>query len=380
MPPDTANTSGMAMLQVLSSKAGIGSGLASSLLGVNGSGAQFIAILRSRTVEDRLINRFDLRKVYWYKTYEDTRRKLENRTDIDENRKTGVISIVVSDRDRMRSAALAQGYVDELNRLVAELTTSAAHRERVFLEQRLEVVHRELQDASRQFSEFSSRNGTLDIQVQGKAMVEAAATLQGQLIAAESELQGLEQIYTPQNVRVRSLRARVTELRDQLNKLGGKGANGTSPVDPNALYPSIRQLPVLGLQYAELFRRVKIQEAVFETLTQQYELAKVQEAKEIPSVKVLDAAQPPEKKSWPPRTLLVLGGTLLILVLASCWIVAGELWSEVESHEPHKEFLSQVWADTQPALQKRKAQLRKWMPRHRNGHEDTNNPDYNGHP
>jgi uncharacterized protein involved in exopolysaccharide biosynthesis len=373
MPPDSTNNSSMAMLQALSSKAGAGAGLASSLLGTNSTGDQFIAILRSRTVEDRLINRFDLRGVYWYKTYADTRKKLESNTGIDQNRKTGVISIVVTDGDRMRAAALAQAYLDELNRLVAELTTSSAHRERVFLEQRLEVVHKELQDASRQFSEFSSKNGAIDIQVQGKAMVEAAAVLQGQLIAAESELQGLEQIYTPENVRVRSLRARVAELQQQLNKLGGKGVTSGTP-DPNALYPSIRELPVLGLQYAELYRRVKIQEAVFEILTQQYELAKVQEAKEIPSVKVLDAAQPPERKSWPPRTLFVLSGGLLGFMLASCWIIGRELWSEIEPHEPHKEFLHQVWTESQPVLQKKAAQLRGWLPSHRNGQRSAENP------
>ena len=124
-------------------------------------------------------------------------------------------------------------------------------------------------------------------------MVEAAATLQGQLIAAESELQGLKQIYTDSNPRVRSLNARVDELKRQLDKLGGKGESMTEASDQpgDSLYPSIRKLPLLGVTYADLYRRTMIQEAVLETLTKEYEIAKVQEAKEIPTVKVLDAAE-----------------------------------------------------------------------------------------
>ena len=114
-------------------------------------------------------------------------------------------------------------------------------------------------------------------------MVEAAATLQGQLIAAQSELEGLRQIYTDNNVRVRSVRARIGELKHELERLGGKGESATSISDQpgDSMYPSIRKLPLLGVSYADLYRRTKIQEAVLETLTKEYELAKVQEVKEI---------------------------------------------------------------------------------------------------
>src|SRR5258707_14056423 len=128
------------------------------------------------------------------------------------------------------------------------------------------------------FSEFASKNTAIDIPAQGKAMVEAAATLQGQLIAAESELHGLEAIYTDQNVRVQALRARVSELRSQLGKLGGESGSAgalSSKSDPS-LYPSIRQLPGLGVPSAHLYRRAKIQGTVFGLLTRQYELAQVQ--------------------------------------------------------------------------------------------------------
>ena len=112
---------------------------------------------------------------------------------------------------------------------------------------------------------------------------------------------------------MRSAQARVTELEDQLKKVGGKGESTTpeNSTQDDSLYPSIRKLPLLGVTYADLYRKTKVQEAVFETLTEEYELAKVQEAKEIPSVKVLDSPNVPERKSFPPRTLITLLGAAL---------------------------------------------------------------------
>jgi capsule polysaccharide export protein KpsE/RkpR len=345
MPPDTQSSSG-AMLAALSAKAGGGIGaVAGDLLGGNSTGALFVGILRSRTLEDRLVQRFELKKVYGAKLAEDARTRLSNNTGVSEDHKSGIISLSVVDQDPARAAALAQAYGEELERLVSELSTSAAHRERVFLEDRLKVVKQELDQASGDFSQFASRNAAINIPEQGKAMVEAAATLQGHLIAAESELKGLEEIYTPGNVRVRSVQARVSELRHQLEKLDGDtdpAKKGSSHVEPSA-YPTIRELPLLGVTYADLLRRTRIQEAVYETLTQQYELAKVQEAKETPSVKVLDAASLPERKVFPPRLLIMFWATLLGLAASALWVVGGERWREMDSRHPGKMLAHEVF-------------------------------------
>jgi capsule polysaccharide export protein KpsE/RkpR len=374
MPPDNSANSGMAMMGLMmgggGAMGGASGGLASGLgelLGGSKQGTLFIGVLSSRTIADRIIDRFDLRKVYWRKTYLSTRKQLASNTEISEDKKTGIIKIVVSDHDRVRATAMAQAYVEELNRLLAQVNTSSASRERAFLEQRLSMVHQELQDSAKELAQFSSRNSTLDPQAQGKAMVEATVVLQGQLIAAQSELSGLEQIYTSDNVRVRSLRAHVAELQSQLNKIGGKNYTGSSTLDPDALYPSLRQLPIMALQYAELYRRVKIDETVFELLTKACELAKVQEAKETPSVKVLDAAQVPEKKSGPPRTLLTLLGGFLTLLFATCWVIGSELWSEVDPNEPHRKFLEQAWAEAKPFFREKRSHLFSGMSRIRGG-------------
>jgi capsule polysaccharide export protein KpsE/RkpR len=346
MPPDTQSMSGMGMLASLAGKVGGGNlaTIGSEALGLKSSGALFVGILASRTVQDRLIERFDLRKVYWVSRWEDARKVLASRTDISEDHKSGIITLNITDRNPQRAAGLAQAYVEELNRLVVELTTSSAHRERVFLEERLRAVQQDLESAEKEFSQFSSKNTAIDIKEQGKAMVEAAATLEGELIAAQSELEGLKQIYTDNNVRVRAVRARTGELQHQLEKLGGKGENGSGagsqPSD--SLYPSLRKLPLLGVAYADLYRRTKVQEAVFETLTQEYELAKVQEAKEIPSVKVLDPANTPEKKSFPPRLLIMFLGTGLALSGAAAWVLGNARWVEMDPQDPRKQLTEEV--------------------------------------
>jgi uncharacterized protein involved in exopolysaccharide biosynthesis len=377
MPPDSSTFSGTsAMLGLLLGSGALGGGTSGGstgglagtvgdLLGAQKPGALFIGILNSRTLADRMIDRFDLRKVYWLKTYAATRKKLTSRVAFQEDKKSGIIKITVEDRDRMRATAMAQAYVEELDALLMRVNTSAASRERVFLEQRIAAVHTELDNASKDLSEFSSHNATLDPQDQGKAMLDAAAMLQGQLIAAKSELSGLQQIYTPENVRVRSLRAHISELEQQVNALGGKGYAGSTTLDSNSLYPSIRQLPVLGRQYVDLYRRAKVDETVFELLTESYEMAKVQEAKETPSVKVLDAARVPERKSWPPRRWLALGGGILGFLFASTWIVGSERWSLVGPNEPHKLFLSEISRDATRDWKKLRGRLSKFVSKER---------------
>lgn len=361
MPPDSSSLSGSSgMLGMLlgsgmssgssssSSGSSLSSGLAgtvSDILGGQKMGPLFIGVLTSRTISDRIIDRFDLRKVYWKKTYAAARKKLLNRVEFTEDRKSGIIKIDVQDRDRARATAMAQAYVDELNTLLAQVNTSAASREREFLEKRLTVVHGELEKAAKDLSEFSSHNATLDPEDQAKAMLESAATLEGQLIAAKSELSGLQQIYTNENVRVRSLQAHVAELEQQLNNFGGKGYSGSTALDPNSLYPPIRQLPVLGRQYLELYRTVKIDETVYEMLTESYEMARVEEAKETPSVKVLDAARIPERKSWPPRPWLAVFGAVLGFLLGSAWIAGNVYWAAIDPNEPRKLFITDMLTD-----------------------------------
>lgn len=356
MPPDQQGSGGMAMLAALAGKAsgplGTLGTLGGELLGLKTTGDLFIGILESRTVKDDLIAKFDLRKSYREKRWEDARKDLARRTDLSQDRKSEIITIEVTDWSPRKAQQMAQEYVNELNSVVINLNTGSAHRERVFLEGRLVQVQQDLETAEKQFSQFASKNTAIDIQEQGKAMIEAGATLEGQLIAAQTELEGLRQIYTDNNVRVRETQARIDELRRNLQKLGGKAgaAASSEESDVDSLYPPIRQLPVLGVAYADLYRRTKVEEAVFETLTQEYELAKVEEAKETPSVKVLDSPDLPEKKAFPPRLLIIFLGTLFSLGLGITWILGHDAWKKTDSSDVRKEFVTEVWSDIRARL------------------------------
>lgn len=368
MPPDQPNA-GMAVLGMLTGKGGPGAvgAMADEFLGLKNTGDLFIGILKSRSVQDDLITKFNLRKVYHEKKWEDARDKLSDRTDISEDRKSAILSIRVADRDPQRAAAMAQEYIDALNQVVIHLNTSSAHRERVFLEERLGQVQNDLEAAENDFSQFASKNTALDIKEQGRAMISAGAALEGQMIAAQTELEGLKQIYTENNVRVRTLEARIEELRREMQKIGGSstpqssagqnqsvsgnsqktGGQATNkPQDTNQnsdqLYPSIRQLPILGVTWADLYRRAAVQEKVFETLTQEYELAKVEEAKETPSVKVLDPPDIPEK-GFPSRFWFVFVGTITSLVLGMIVVIGGARWQEVDPHDPGKLLAIEVF-------------------------------------
>jgi uncharacterized protein involved in exopolysaccharide biosynthesis len=352
MPPDGQSGS-LGILAAMTGRAGVGGlgGVAGDVLGVKSPGALFVGILQSQTVQDRLIEQFNLKKLYGDSKIEDARKDLADHTGVSEDRKSGIITIDVTDHDAKRAAAMTQSYVNELDRLVAQVSTSSARRERIFLEGRLKAVKSELDSSAKNFSDFASRNTAIDIPEQGKAMVEAAARLQGQLIAAQSELQGLKQIYTDNNVRVRATDAQVRELRKKLGELGSAGTDGGAKSD-NALYPSIRKLPILGVTYADLYRQTKIEETVYGLLTQQYELAKVEEAKEIPSVKVLDAAIVPTKKSFPPRAVITALGTLLGVSTAVAWLVGKARWDAIDARDPRKELATEVFTTVRASLPK----------------------------
>ncbi|HEY4904188.1 MAG TPA: lipopolysaccharide biosynthesis protein [Candidatus Sulfotelmatobacter sp.] len=355
MPPEQGNSSGIAAM-LASVTAGGGAGalgaLGGDLLGLKTSGDLFLGVLHSRSIQDALVAKFDLRKVYGTGSWESARKQLEQRTDVTADRKSGIITISVQDHDRQRVAALAAEYVAQLDRVVTTMNNSSAHKERVFLERRLVQVNQDLEDSEWDFSKFASKNTAIDIKEQGKSMIEAAALVEGQLIAAQTELQSLRQLYTENNVRVRATQARVDELRRQLQKLGGSArptpdsATDTgAPTEagaPEDHPPTIRELPGLGVPYADLLRRVKVQEALFETLTKEYELAKIDEAKESLSVKILDPADVPERKSFPPRTILVFLFTMLTFAGAVVWVALESRWHHIDPHDPGKLLAQEV--------------------------------------
>jgi len=345
MPPDHGGNSA-AMLAALVGRSSAGglAGLAGNLLDAKNSGALFVALLHSGTVSGHLIDQFELQRVYRNHYREDTAKRLANLTKITEDLKSGVITIAVTDRSRQRAHDLAQAYLDELNSIVTRVNTSSAHREREFIENRLTTVQNELQRAQLELSDFSSKNVTIDIREQTRATVEAGAKLEGQLIAGETELDSLRQIYGDQNVRVRAAEARKATLQRELQRangqsvpdLDGKGIDASHP------YPALRQLPQLGVQWANLYRNVRIHETVFDLLSEQYETARIEEVKAIPTVSVIDVPNFPEKKSSPHRVLIVLISTLLSVVMTAIYLMARRSWLALDGNEPRRVLVNRI--------------------------------------
>lgn len=319
-------------------------GLATQLLGLNSSGQLFVGVLQSRTIQMDLINTFDLMKVYGTRYPEDAQKILDSVTEVKVDDKTGILGIAVEDKNPQRAADMTARYIEDLNKVLEKVNNSSAHRERVFIEKRRAEVKIELDEAAKELSEFSSKNGVIDIPEQGKAFVAAAADLQAQLIAAQSMLTGLQQIYTDNNSRVREMKAQVDELQRQVNKMGGKDvtpANG-SVLSSDELYPSVRQLPLIGVHYLDLFRRNKTDEAVYELLTKQYEIASLEEARDVPKAQVLDPPVIPQKKTSPHRTIIVLVGVFLSIGIACAYVIGKSHWERTDPQLPWKVFAREV--------------------------------------
>ena len=276
------------------------------------SGALVMAILRSDTVQDELINRFDLRRIYRVNTYAEARQKLSDHTTIQQNRKGGVVSITVADHDAQRASAVAEAYVAVLNRSIVGLNTSSTHREGLFLEERLKVARQELDHSAQELSEFSSKNAAVNIEAQVSASMKALAKVEREVIATQSELHGLEQIYTSNHSRVRILQARSAQLRWRMAQMMGPSLTELGMSGPGEqLLPALRALPLLNKKYEDLKREVTSSEALVERLTQLSELARVEEVKDIPVVEVIDVAERPEKSSGPPRLRIVVLGAII---------------------------------------------------------------------
>jgi capsule polysaccharide export protein KpsE/RkpR len=351
MPPDPPSAGAMmlaALLPHAGSLGGLGS-LASSFMGSHSSTALFEDLLRSGTVSGHLIDRFQLQHLYRNRYRVDTAKHLARVTAITEDKKSGVITVEVEDKDPVRARDMVLAYLEELNKLVVQTNNSSAHQERLFIERRLRSATSDLESAQLKLSEFSSKTSTVDIKEQTHAMVDAGARVEGELLVEQSGLQSLRQIYGDGNVRVRETQARIASLQKDLEKLTGSSA----PLDPQSaeagedqkgeLYPPLRQLPRLAVPYADLLRQLRVQEAVYDLLTQQYEMARIEEAKDVPAVTVIDAPGVPEKKSFPPRLLLALALTSISFAATAGMIVARDHWAGVDPDDPGKMLANEVW-------------------------------------
>ncbi len=342
MPPDMAGGSVGLMGAFAKSGSDSNLGLAATLLGAKSGSGLYLGVLGSRSVADEVIRRFDLQKEYGTKSYERARKILASNVDVSTARETGIITLNVTASSPQKARDMANAIVDISNQVMNNVSTSSARRERMFLEQRLAAIKTELDESARQFSTFASKNVALDIPAQAKATLEAAAKVQGELVAAQAELSGLEQIYTSNSTRVREVQARIATLKRELQ--GTDTATPTAAGGMDSLGQTIRNLPKLGITYADLYRTTMINEAVYEALTKQYEFAKVEEAKELPRVTALDPANLPERKSSPHGTIVLPVTTLLFFLIGAVGILAKDFWNNLDPRNEAKLYLQDTWS------------------------------------
>ena len=273
----------------------------------------FVAMLKSRIMADAVIKQFDLMKLYNDKTMQDARKDLESDTTIKVS-KEKVIKVTVEAKNPQLASDIANFYVANLDRLNRTLNVTKSGQNRVFIEKRLVDTKTNLVKAEEALREFQTKNKAVHLEAQGRAAIEAAAMIQAQISATEVQLQVMEGYLTVDNPEVVRMRSGLGELKKQLALLEfGKGGKGQLPGD--RMHPAFITVPSLAIEYARLFREVKVQETLYTMLTSQYEQAKIAEARDTPSVQVLDQGVPAEKKSRPRIGLnMVIAGVLALFL------------------------------------------------------------------
>lgn len=262
---------------------------------------------------DEVIKRFDLLQYYDVKTMQEGRKALESDTTIKVT-KEKVVQITVQAKEPQLAADIANFYVSHLDRLNRTLNVSKAGQNRAFIERRLTETQVNLVKAEEALKEFQTKNKTVAVEAQSKAMIEAAATIQGQITAQEVQLQVMSGYLSPDNPELSRVRSSIDELRKQLSMLeSGKGGKGMLPGD--RLHPAMVTVPSLALEYGRLMRELKVQETLYTLLISQHEQAKLAEARDTPTVQVLDPAVPAEKKSRPRIGLnMAIAGVLAVFL------------------------------------------------------------------
>jgi uncharacterized protein involved in exopolysaccharide biosynthesis len=301
LPPQQGASTASMLLGQLGGLAGLAGGAA----GIKSPNDLHIGMLKSRTVADKMNARFNLQNKFEAKTLEETRKTLAAATVIASG-KDGFITIEFSDKDPKFAASVANAYVEELDKLNNTLAVTEASRKRLFFETQLKMTRDNLAAAEVGFKQTQERTGLIQPEAQGQAIIMAASNLRAQVTAAEVKLQSMGSFATPQNPDYQKLQQNLTSLRAQLAKAERNGVQGRGDI----MVPT-GKLPETGLEYIRKMRDLKYQETLFELLSKQFEIAKIDEAKEAALIQVVDKALVPEKKSKPKRSLIVILATLM---------------------------------------------------------------------
>lgn len=317
LPPQQNSSLGSSLLGQLGNMGSLGSlaSLAGGNLSLKNPSDMYLSLLTSRTVEDAMIQRFALMGEYDAKRLSDARKELERRTTAAVGSKDGLIRLSVEDHDAKKAAELANGYVEEFRRLSASLAISEAARRRLFFEQQLQQTKESLTAAEDAMTKIQQSTGVLQIDSQARSLIESAAVLRAQVMAKEVQIEGMKSFATDDNPALVLAKQQLTALQSQLKSVAGSQSDTGSGINL-----SKGRMTQSGMEYLRAYRELKYQETVFELLSKELEVAKLDEAREGSIIQVVDAAVPPDRKSSPHRSWIVVGATFLALFVAVFWV------------------------------------------------------------
>jgi tyrosine-protein kinase Etk/Wzc len=320
--PPQQNSSSIAS-QLLNQMGGFAS-LASSAVGIKNPNEMYIGFLRSRTVYDKIIDRFGLMKLYDAKYREDARKDLADAL-ITRSGKDGMIVVSVDDRDPKRAADMANAFVEEMIGVTKGLALTEAAQRRLFFEEQLKDVKLALARAEEGIKGFQEKTGALKIDDQARAAIQGIGNLRAQIAAREVQYKVAQTFATPQNPDLQRIEEELRGLKVELSKLEQKGGNNPDPLMPTGRMPSV------GMEYLRKLRDVKYNETLFELLAKQYEMAKLDEARDAAVIQIIDRAVLPERKVKPRRAIIVAVSTFIgfiFSILVSFYIERRRLNSE----------------------------------------------------
>jgi tyrosine-protein kinase Etk/Wzc len=279
----------------------------------------YSAVLKSNRVAEIVIAKHDLISRYGTKTMEKTIMEFSGHLGV-KVEPNGMINLSFEDQDPILAAAIAQSLIEILNKVNSETGASQAAATRKFVEERLNQSKADLAKAENTYRDFQQKNRAIALDDQMRAVIGSLAELKGQQVLAEIELGVLRRTFLPGQTNIKQQEAKIDEIKKQINIL----EEGSPDSLKEALSIPMSAAPNLGLELARLTRDLKIQETIFELLTQQYEQAKIQEKKDTPTIQTLDAPRVPEKKSRPKRTILALMAGILSMLMSTVAIFAKE--------------------------------------------------------
>jgi tyrosine-protein kinase Etk/Wzc len=304
LPPQQAQSSAGAILSQLGGAAS----LAGGLTGLKNPNDLYVGMLRSRTVADRLVERFELKKVYDTDSQEKARKALAGDTAIGSG-KDGIISITVEGKDQKLVASVANAYVAELVQLTKVLAVTEAARRRMFYEHQLETAKNQLGTAEMNLNAGLESGGVVSVDSDSRAIVETVGRLRAQVSAKEIQLGSMQAFVTASNPEYRRVQEELSSLRAELARLeNGRGATLPKAGGADGKRP--------GLENVKILRDVKYYQMLYELLAKQYEVARLDESKDNSMIQVLDTAVQPERKIKPGRAVIVVVTAVFFFFLA----------------------------------------------------------------